>query len=357
MELTRQEILNHRTLIDGLDGYLVMVQKAEEHVTSHPDIAIEACKSLIEGLCLKALSLVSDKYISTKSVRNKCKNNLTYLTRFTFENVYTNFVETKIHHSLSGLLVDVGKLNKFQQKAVTGLQVQTGELVSQISALRNERGDFSHGRVYPKILESSPVLAKSIVAITDGVCSFMIDELANVYQNKVSTAQKLVYEDLEVFNNWIDEIHQVTTLKIDFSKILYENAYDKYEELFYGDYAEQGEVVVYTAEWSESVVVVPSHQAKTDPVEIKYMNQHFDSEDFWSYDRFMVLKRFAGEWGFDPDHLIEILNNMYFTDRPPLKDDIANALFTKPSLLERAKVLSEKIKEVEWLAKTLLDVP
>lgn len=355
MELTRQEILNHQKLIEGLDGYMVVVKKAEENVTSNPDIAIEACKSLIEGLCLKALSLVNEDYMKSKQLRKRCKNDLSFLTAYTFENVYTNFVETKIHHSLSELLVDVVKLNKFQQKAAQSLKNQTGELVSKISGLRNERGDISHGRIYPKTHESSPVLAKSILSITDGVCSFMIDELASLFKALSPKEEKLVYEDHEEFNSWIDEKHQVTTLKIDYSKILYEFAYDKYEELFYGDYLEREELVEYIAEWSKPVLVkIPP---EPEQKEQQLFDSYFDAEEFWSFERIQILQREAVEMELNPDKLIEILNEMYFTEKPPLNNIITKAMNKKPPLLEYSKVVAKKIREIEKLAQYLLQFP
>jgi hypothetical protein len=50
MELTRTAIHKNQSLITGLDGYILLVDKIENNVTPNPDIAIESCRSLIEGL-------------------------------------------------------------------------------------------------------------------------------------------------------------------------------------------------------------------------------------------------------------------------------------------------------------------
>jgi hypothetical protein len=89
MELTKQSISNHSRLIPGIEGYLTLIDKIEENKSIHPDIAIETCKSLLEGLCLKGLSLLSDKYINSKSLRTKCKNDLKILTNTAFDEVHT----------------------------------------------------------------------------------------------------------------------------------------------------------------------------------------------------------------------------------------------------------------------------
>lgn len=354
MELTRQQIANHKELIEGLEGYLLLVQEAEEHVSTHPDVAIEICKALIEGLCLKALSLVSEEYQQKRKIRTRCKNDLSYLTQYTFEQVYTNYVETKIHHSLSDLLVDAGKLSKFRLKASIALKNQMGELVGKISGLRNERGDISHGRIYPKTLESRPVLAKSILSITDGVCSFMIDELATLYQAKTKEDSKLVYQELSDFNDWLESTYQVTSVKIDFSKLLYQNAYDKYEELYYGEFLEREELVEYEAYWSNPVYVKETPEQSKE--EKKAVGHEDETEDFWTPDRTMILEKHAQEMDMYPGDLRQILDEIYFTDKLPLKERVAEGLVYKPSLLERSRILSEKIEQIDSLAKLLQQI-
>ena len=59
MELTKIAIQKHKQDIEGLDGYITVINKIEDNVSLNPDIAIEACKSLIEGLCKKALELLN----------------------------------------------------------------------------------------------------------------------------------------------------------------------------------------------------------------------------------------------------------------------------------------------------------
>lgn len=112
MELTKQSISNHSRLIPGIEGYLTLIDKIEENKSIHPDIAIETCKSLLEGLCLKGLSLLSDKYINSKSLRTKCKNDLKALTNTAFDEVYTDYVESQVHESLANMLIDISVAQK-----------------------------------------------------------------------------------------------------------------------------------------------------------------------------------------------------------------------------------------------------
>ena len=181
MELTKQSISNHSRLIPGIEGYLTLIDKIEENKSIHPDIAIETCKSLLEGLCLKGLSLLSDKYINSKSLRTKCKNDLKVLTNTAFDEVYTDYVESQVHESLANMLIDISVTQKIKDNAKRKVREQAIEAVAKVSAIRNERGDISHGRDYPKSQESSITLSKSICSITDGICSFMIEQIADKY--------------------------------------------------------------------------------------------------------------------------------------------------------------------------------
>ncbi|HZH86673.1 MAG TPA: hypothetical protein VFD77_05100, partial [Brumimicrobium sp.] len=190
MELTKQSISNHSRLIPGIEGYLTLIDKIEENKSIHPDIAIETCKSLLEGLCLKGLSLLSDKYINSKSLRTKCKNDLKALTNTAFDEVYTDYVESQVHESLANMLIDISVTQKIKDNAKRKVRDQAIEAIAKVSAIRNERGDISHGRVYPKRQESSIALSKSICSITDGICSFMIEQIAEKYLLKLKTQDR-----------------------------------------------------------------------------------------------------------------------------------------------------------------------
>ena len=204
MKLTREAISESKTKLPGIEGYLTVVAKIEENVLSNPNIAIESCKSLIEGLCLKALSLVSDAYINSKSVQSDCKNDLKKLTKMAFDEVYSNVVESQVHESLANMIIDTSVSARIKSKAKRKVKEQAVKSVAKVSALRNERGDISHGRIYPKKQESTVHLAKSIQSITDGICSFMITETTSQYEVKRKKENQLYYEGQEEFNSWLD---------------------------------------------------------------------------------------------------------------------------------------------------------
>ena len=360
MDLTRQAILNTKTIIPGILGYLTLVLKVENNVSVNPDIAIESCKSLIEGLCLKTLTLLSDKYNGSKRIQSNCKNDLKKLTNMAFDEVYSNFVERQLHESLSTMIIDVSVSNRIKDKAKRKVKEQTKSAVAKISALRNERGDISHGRNYPKDQESSTILAKSIQSITDGICSFMILEIGTQYKAKNKEGKKLIYKELKDFNTWLDEIHNISTIKVDYSKLLYENAPDKYEEFYYAEYLEAVEIDLDSIKEeidkaSEEIdeVVAPVVLVEVQNPTFEYLVNKFNQDLFWTEKRNLKLLIFIADEKLKLDPFKELINNILFTEKAPLRDDIRSVMIELPALLKSKKVLLELTERILNLVEEL----
>lgn len=341
MNYTKQSILNYKTLLPGIEGYLTVVSKIESNINSNPDISIESCKSLIEGLCKKALELLSDEYNEKKTIRKTCDNSLPDLVRIAFNQVYKKSFEIDIHTSLFNLLEKHEKSISVQNKIQNLINVNSLSIlenleksVVKLSVIRDTRGDISHGRIYPKREESGIHLSKSIASITDGICSFMIEEIAIQYKEKYKRKDRLDYEnkDLEDFNLWLDGLHDVSSIKIDFSKLLYENAYDKYEEYYYLEYIPSTENL---DELIENEVVKTEAITKLPEKEFTELVANFDERKFWTVERKKELSLFAEENEIYEDKLRDIIENYIAFDKEPLRDDIATATKIKPSLADR----------------------
>jgi hypothetical protein len=351
MELTRQSISNHSRLIPGLEGYLLLVEKVEKNVGVNPDIAIESCKSLIEGLCKKGLKLLSEEYQTNKQLRKNCDNKLPTLVRTAFTEVYRNRFEVDIHGSLYGLIEKsadavtfVQKLENRAKKKAKQLETDIDGAILKISVIRDNRGDISHGRIYPKSEESDVHLARSISAITDGICSFMIEEVAIQYSERKKGDSKLVYKEHDEFNSWLDEVHNVTTIKVDFSKILYESAYGKYEEFYYQEYIPLQEMDDDESEQTPTDRVTEPKASSVSAAEVLVSN--FDEQTFWNDGRIERLRVFEKSEYLDADKLKEVINEFLFTEKIPLRDEVADSMNQKPSLKNRAteiKGLTDKI--------------
>lgn len=192
----------------------------------------------------------------------------------------------------------------------------------------------------------------------------MIEELAVQYREKYKLANKLNYDELKEFNIWLDETHNILSVKIDFSKLLYDNSYDKYEEYFYLEYlsfpeAEEkeqlieaiDEIVSYDKTISEvikeDVAKKPPNltdeeakelydkvfNKKEEPVIVKTLVNDFDKTSFWTETRISKAKAFSNEQNLKESEFIELLNLYYEDDRLPARSDIANQIMiTKPAL-------------------------
>src|SRR5690606_15245968 len=129
-------------------------------------------------------------------------------------------------------------------------------------------------------------------------------------------------------NDWLDEMHYVSSIKVDFSKILYENAYDKYEEYYYTEYIdlveteeESDEEAVSTIEEEVKEVIEEAIEAETlteqpfaeetkKPIEkqIEKLVTDFDEKTFWTDAKNQALQEFAEAENLKNEELKEVVN-------------------------------------------------
>lgn len=357
MELTKKAIFDYKKKIPGIEGYLVLVKKIDKNININPDIAIEACKALIEGLSKKALELLSDKYNSNKGLKKDCDNSLPKLIRSAFSEVYKNSFELDIHSYLYDLIekeskTDNRKSIKRIESIITKNSQETLEKIEKaivkISVIRDNRGDISHGRIYPKKQESSIHLSKSISSITDGICSFMINEIGFQYLEKKLDYEKLDYEVLDDFNNWLNDKLNVLSVKVDYSKLLFKNAYDKYEEFYFLEYIDSLDDEIE----DEEIVVETKPEATVEPQKEELVTT-FDEVAFWVDAMDEKVEKFAETEKLKIDELKNLINNYLFSSKEPLRDDVVKAMNAKPSLKDRAKIADKLTGKIIDLANDL----
>lgn len=349
MELTRDKIKERSGLISGLNSYSLIVAEIEDNLTTNPDIAIESCKSLIEGLCKKALELVSDKYNTDKQLRQNCEGKMSVLVKTAFEEVYSNGLEKDLHNSLYSIIKDKVRVQKLINAANIELLKNGKKAIDKITAIRHDRGDISHGRIYPKKQESEIHLAKSIKSITDGICSFMIHEFAIQYEVKQALSKRLNYNDLIEYNEWLDSQNDTLTTKIDFSRLLFDNSYEKYEEIYYLDYLENIELQKEEDEVS-TATIEPSEKVER---EIENLINTFNETTFWTVEKEAVLTTFTETENLINDKVKKVVEDYLFTDKKPLPNDVARTLITKPNLKNRKTVVSELTAKIIALSNQL----
>ncbi|RDK85454.1 hypothetical protein [Marinirhabdus gelatinilytica] len=349
MELTKAKIEEFKDEIEGLTGYSLIVKEIEENLPKNPDISIESCKSLIEGLCKKSLELISDKYNDDIRVRRNCEGKMTYLVRMAFDEVYRTGFERDLHMSLYKIIKNKDRIDSLITSATLEMQKNAKKAVDKITAIRHDRGDISHGRIYPKPSESELHLARSIESITDGICSFMIHELAIQYEIKKEEDKKLVYKKEEDYNEWLDDQNDNLITKIDFSRLLFDNSYEKYEEIYYAEYQDY----LDTLQDDDA-----DESADTQPVEavqreVENLINTFKEEEFWTPERLKSLEDWTNGYNFKIDETKSVIEEYLFTDKLPLPDEAIKVLKEKPSLKERKEMVEFSMGRIRMIAESL----
>jgi len=127
--------------------YLPLFGKARRNIAVHPDICIETCKALLEGIA-KTIILGLDATATRDDLDRKEVEPLVKLAgKLLREN--DDVIEDNFVNRVSGLAHSLG-------------------------ALRNARGDISHGKAVPKIEESDRDFARLCLQMTDAVAFYML---------------------------------------------------------------------------------------------------------------------------------------------------------------------------------------
>lgn len=207
MPLTRNIIDKHDDTHEEFGYYKTIVEKIEENHKSNPDISIESCKSLIEGIS-KTILLRLNKSLTEEKVNGfdahiifrKCCNNL-------------------------------GK----NQPLEIEFSRQGYNLVKRMAELRNERGDISHGKVSPKSTLSAKESALMIMGVTDSIAHYL---LIHFFKIDLSSQEEIKYGKNENFNVYLDESYP--ELGLSYSMALFDQDPVAYEEQLKDYNDEQG---------------------------------------------------------------------------------------------------------------------
>jgi hypothetical protein len=186
-----------RHRLEYYDSHLTLI---EGYIDEKPDISIETCKALIEGLSKLALHMLNQEP----------------LNGYKSEDVHPLFKRAMKELQKGRGFSDVDLINR------------VGAVVHYIGELRNEHGDISHGRASLKEQVDDADFADFIIGITDSLCTYMIRRL-----NQLAEVE-LRYEDNPEFNAILDEGYPLGN-GVKYSKALFDQEPETYEvEL--GDY-------------------------------------------------------------------------------------------------------------------------
>lgn len=195
--------------------YARLFSKARRNIVVHPDICIETCKSLLEGIS-KTIILGLD---SSAIANDLDKKDIEPLVKSAAKLLKANddVIEENFINRVSGLAHSLG-------------------------ALRNARGDISHGKAVPKMQESGSDFARLCLQMTDAMAFYMLQSYFSVTQPMPAAAQQddedavellpggipdIEYDENPEFNDELDQKYPLD------GKLLYSEALFR---LYYEDY-------------------------------------------------------------------------------------------------------------------------
>ena len=186
--------------------YLPIMEKAEKNLSNQPDICIEICKSLLEGISKSIIERL-DKKVNRenfkKSEAGKLVKTATGLLKQNDDVIEDNFV------------------------------TRSASLAYALAQIRNERGDISHGKAVPKYKKSNERLAYLSYQMAEGIASYMLDSFFRISKKmddekpERPDVEQVKYEDNEDFNDLLDD-DMPWDGKLLYSKALYELYYEDY---------------------------------------------------------------------------------------------------------------------------------
>lgn len=180
----------------NIDYYYTIIDKIEENVNTNPDIAIESCKALLEGLSKFILKQIDKTYdplvIDKTDFQPLVKQSMMKLSQFN-EDVEIDFIN---------------KANK---------------LVASIGEVRNKRGDISHGKLSPKEFLSDSHFSNLVVNMTDSLLFYILNCFSNIVITK-----ELEYDDNPEFNEKLDSENIFSFLS--YSKALFDQDIEAYKQ-------------------------------------------------------------------------------------------------------------------------------
>lgn len=192
MEKLKQEI--QRIKRHRLEYYQSHFDLVEDYIDEKPDITIETCKALIEGISKLSLHLLNQEPLDSHN-------------------------DEKFQALVKRALTELQKGRGFSD---ADLCKRLSGVVHYIGEVRNEHCDIGHGRASLKEQVNDADFAELIVGLTDSICTYMLRRL-DILAEKV-----IEYDDHPEFNEFLDEQYQLPG-KILYSIALFNQERETYE--------------------------------------------------------------------------------------------------------------------------------
>lgn len=295
--------------------YFDIVKKIEDNENSYPDICIESCKALLEGVAKSILDQLDQT--QTRSEINKKD----------FIPLYHEAIK-KLDNEYQHATVDE---SVFEIEICT----QFGKQVEKLNALRNKRSDISHGRAVPKEENSSKKLARTIKGITDHIVAYILEHFFLLLE-VLPKDSLLAYgcEEYEAFNKYLDaQCENFPIAKVPYSRALY-------------DY----EPETYRVKYKDYVSLESAEQLPESPIET------YDSFTFWTVARSEKLTAFCEINKLNQAKIIAIFDR-YWEKLDAITDsEILDAMFVKPAIENRNTVILSLRENLKQFAQEIKQI-
>lgn len=325
MEKLKELIKDNSGKYEHFSYYLLLINKAEKNLLYNPDITIESCKALIEGIC-KTILISLDKTISENVISSE---------RYQFQRLFKESMDKLAEYDES-----------FELEFVRGFNNN----IRILGEIRTKRGDISHGKRAPKEEMSSHDFSVLIFNFTGQLIIYIVEHFF-----QIEFEEEVNYEDNEEFNIFLDENNPLPG-KVKFSLALYEQYLEDYRtqlKQFLADKEESNINMDGTEEKNYETIIEENEEIVEEKSKIIDKELIYSDEILPSYEKYLTIKnskedliKLCLENELYINKVLEVIDTYLFEKRPPLSSSIIDTLKNKPKVLERnkkVKKISEKI--------------
>jgi hypothetical protein len=214
MQLVRTLITENNEKYEHFGYYEGIIDVIEQHAATQPDVCIEGCKSLIEGVSKSILKSLDATF------------NQEEVDGLNFQPLFKRALQKLAEHK-EEIEID------FIHRAVALIQI--------LGEIRNKRGDISHGKLAPKELFSYAQFSKLVMQMTEGIVFYVLEQFFSI---DLSYKEEIKYEDNMEFNLWLDESNPMGNLS--YSRALFDQDNVSYFE----------ELLEYQTEQEEEITIL-----------------------------------------------------------------------------------------------------
>ncbi len=300
---------------EQFEYYYLLIEKFEKNLLTYPDVAIECCKSLIEGICTTIL-ISLDKSLTQEKI----------LKDYNLQRIFKEFTEKLVEYN-----------EDFELEFVYGLKHN----VKLIGEIRTKRGDIAHGKA-PKEQISSVAFASFISKLTSSLLVYSLEHFF-----KIEILFEIKYKDNPDFNKMLDESMPLSF--VSYSKALFEQDNFSYLEqlkAFESDKIDEG--IVYIED--EVLEVDDERISEVDDERISDVEEILTDEIAVKFKELLTkenseekLKALCDTNELYINEVLKVIDTYLFDKRDPLSSNIIKVLKTKPKLLHR----DDKVKEIK----------